>query len=146
MSDSGEKKEFPSDAITAYQRGQKEGYDRGYFQGKSDARREMLKGKPDGWCAQRQDGSWILGQFRKLDPSSYWKNHGAVKRGAIKILPVKIIAVDEVPDEYLGEREFSPAFAVLGHQLQSEFDKKRPSGPTIKEALKDTNENEEETK
>lgn len=42
-----------------YARGQKEGYDRGYAQGRED----LLTGEPDGWCAWHPSQGWLRGSL-----------------------------------------------------------------------------------
>lgn len=82
-----EKKEFPNEAITAYQRGQKDGYDRGYFQ----ARGELLSGKADGYCFWHEKYGWFWKNPESIEP--HYKENMIANGYVIK--PVRLVEVKE---------------------------------------------------
>lgn len=71
--------------LKSYERGQKEGYDRGYFQ----AREDLMKDEPDGWCFHHDK----LGWFWKEPDDPYHKEE--MQRLGYTIVPVKLIRLKD---------------------------------------------------
>lgn len=95
MSDSGEEKKETIDLGPLYQMGlregyeagQKDGYDRGYFQ----AREELLSGKADGYCFWHEKYGWFWKNPESIEP--HYKENMIANGYVIK--PVRLVEIKE---------------------------------------------------